>query len=109
MRVAVTGARGFIGRHVVGELARRDVEVIATERPDIVRERPAAANVRWVALDMARLPDDPFAALANPDVLLHLAWNGLPNYRSLHHFESELPRQYAFLSGVIRRGLPALV
>jgi nucleoside-diphosphate-sugar epimerase len=109
MRVAVTGARGFIGRHVVGELARRDVEVIATERPDVVRERPAAANVRWIALDMARLPDDPFAALANPDVLLHLAWNGLPNYRSPHHFESELPRQYAFLSSVIRSGLPALV
>jgi nucleoside-diphosphate-sugar epimerase len=109
MRVAVTGARGFIGRHVVGELARRDVEVIATERPEVVRERPAAANVRWVALDMARLPDDPFVALANPDVLLHLAWQGLPNYRSLHHFESELPRQYAFLSSVIRSGLPALV
>jgi nucleoside-diphosphate-sugar epimerase len=109
MRVAVTGARGFIGRHVVCELARRDVEVIATERPGVVRERPEPADVRWVALDIARLPDDPFAALANPDVLLHLAWNGLPNYRSLHHFESELPRQYAFLRSVIRSGLPALV
>lgn len=109
MKVAVTGARGFIGRHVLGELARRDVEVIATERPGVVRERPAAGNVRWIALDMARLPENPFAALVNPDVLLHLAWNGLPNYRSLHHFESELPRQYGFLSSVIRGGLPALV
>ncbi|HEV7877813.1 NAD(P)-dependent oxidoreductase [Bradyrhizobium sp.] len=109
MKVAVTGARGFIGRHVLGELARRDVEVIATERPDVVRERPAEANVRWIALDMARPPENPFVALANPDVLLHLAWNGLPNYRSLHHFESELPRQYGFLSNVIRGGLPALV
>ena len=109
MRVAVTGARGFIGRHVLGELARRDVEVVATERPGVVGERPAAGNVRWIALDIARLPENPFVALANPDVLLHLAWNGLPNYRSLHHFESELPRQYDFLSSVIRGGLPALV
>jgi nucleoside-diphosphate-sugar epimerase len=107
--VAVTGARGFVGRHVIGELARRDVEVVATERPGAVRERPAAANVRWIALDIANPPENCFAALGRPDVLLHLAWGGLPNYHSLHHFESELSRQYAFLGNVIRNGLPALV
>ena len=109
MKVAVTGARGFVGRHVIGELARRNVEVIATERPGALRDRPAAANVRWVALDIANPPENCFTALERPDVLLHLAWDGLPNYRSLHHFESELPRQYAFLGNVIRNGLPALV
>ena len=109
MKVAVTGARGFVGRHVLGELARREVEVVATERPGIMRDRPAVANVRWIALDIASPPDDPFATLGKPDVLLHLAWDGLPNYRSLHHFEQELPRQYAFLSKTVRSGLPALV
>ncbi len=109
MKVAVTGARGFIGRHVLGELAQRGVEVIATERPGVARDRPATANVRWIALDIARPPEDAFAALGEPDVVLHLAWDGLPNYRSLHHFETELPRQYNFLSNVIRSGLPALV
>lgn len=109
MKVAVTGARGFVGRHVIAELARRDVEVIATERPGVARERPAAANVRWVALDIAHPPADPFAALGNPNVLMHLAWDGLPNYRSLHHFEQELPRQYAFLGRTVRGGLQALV
>jgi nucleoside-diphosphate-sugar epimerase len=109
MKIAVTGALGFIGRHVLGELARRDVEVIATERPGVVREKPPAANVRWVALELPRLPENSFAVLGNPDVLLHLAWGGLPNYRSPHHVESELPRQVDFLSSVIRDGLPALV
>src|SRR4051794_11331268 len=109
MRVAVTGARGFIGRHVIGELARHDVEVIATERPGAARDRPAAANVRWIGLDIANPPENCFAALERPDVLLHLAWDGLPNYHSLHHFECELARQYAFLGNVIRTGLRALV
>ena len=109
MKIAVTGARGFVGRHVIAELARSDHEVVATERPGVARSRPAAANVRWVALDIANPPADCFAALDRPDVLLHLAWDGLPNYRSLHHFETELPRQYNFLSNVICSGLPALV
>jgi nucleoside-diphosphate-sugar epimerase len=109
MKVAVTGARGFIGRHVLGELARRGAEVIATERPGVVRDRPALANIRWIALDIARPPPDPYAVLGNPDVLLHLAWDGLPNYRSAHHVESELPRQFDFLGKLIRGGLQALV
>lgn len=109
MKVAVTGARGFIGRHVIAELARGNVEVIATERPGVVRDRPAAANARWVSLDIANPPENSFTALGRPDVLLHLAWDGLPNYRSSHHFETELPRQYAFLSNLVRNGLPALV
>jgi nucleoside-diphosphate-sugar epimerase len=108
MKVAITGARGFIGRHVLGELVQRGVEVIATERPGVVRDRPPLANVRWVALDIANPPENCFATLQRPDVLVHLAWDGLPNYRSLHHFETELPRQYHFLSNVIRNGLPAL-
>jgi dTDP-6-deoxy-L-talose 4-dehydrogenase (NAD+) len=109
MKVAVTGARGFIGRHVLRELEQRGVEVIATERPGVARDRPVTANVRWVALDIATPPEDSFAVLQRPDVLLHLAWDGLPNYRSLAHLQNELPRQYSFLSNVISHGLPALV
>jgi dTDP-6-deoxy-L-talose 4-dehydrogenase (NAD+) len=41
--------------------------------------------------------------------VVHLAWNGLPNYRSLHHFETELPAQYRFLRGLIDDGLSRLV
>lgn len=106
MRIAVTGATGFVGRHVVAELARREVDIVASAR------RPGqavAANVQWVALDLANPPDDCFAALLRPDVLLHLAWGGLPNYRASRHVEIELPLQYAFLENAIRHGLPALV
>ena len=45
----------------------------------------------------------------HPDILIHLAWDGLPNYKSLHHFETELPRQYHFLKSMIDAGLPSLL
>lgn len=109
MKVAVTGSTGFIGCHVARALADRvDTDVVATARGD---ERPAGLPERaqYVKLDVAApLPDD-YDRLGRPDVLVHLAWSGLPNYRSLHHFESELPRQYGFLRSLIEAGLPSLL
>ncbi len=109
MKVAITGARGFVGLHVLAELAKREVEVVATVRPGNETKCPAVANTRWVALDIGRPPEHCYSALGKPDVLLHLAWGGLPHYRSLHHFETELPLQYRFLSGLVREGLSSLI
>ena len=109
MKVAVTGARGFIGRYVLAELAQRNVEIVATQRRAVTKAQPEAASVHWVTLDIENPPENVFAVLGKPDVLMHLAWGGLPNYRSLHHFETELPAQYSFLADLIRGGLPSLV
>lgn len=48
-----------------------------------------------VVMDMAKPNENAFAQLGYPDVLIHLAWDGLPNYKSLHHFETELPKHYS--------------
>ena len=47
--------------------------------------------------------------MGRPDVLIHLAWGGLPNYKSLHHFEEELPAQYRFLKALLESGLKNLL
>jgi nucleoside-diphosphate-sugar epimerase len=109
VKVAVTGGRGFVGRHVLAELATRPVDVVSTRTPGGPQDDPASSPIRWVTLDIGYPPEKCFAALGEPDVLIHLAWSGLPNYRSLHHFESELPAQYRFLAGLIRDGLPSLL
>lgn len=107
MKVAVTGATGFIGRHVLAQLVERDVEVIAVVRP--MSSRAASLKARVVELDLHDAAPDVFDRMGGPDVLIHLAWAGLPNYRSLHHFESELPAQYRFLKGLIAGGLSKLL
>lgn len=108
MRIAVTGANGFIGRHVVVELGRHDVEIVAVVRPEAPMPTQLAAH-RIVACDLARAPNDIFDLLGKPDVLINLAWGGLPNYKSLHHFESELPAQYRFVNALVRAGLKSVV
>jgi dTDP-6-deoxy-L-talose 4-dehydrogenase (NAD+) len=108
MKVAVTGASGFIGRHVLAELVRHPVEVIAATR-DTTKLADVASKVHVVELDLANPQPDDYQRLHKPDVLIHLAWAGLPNYKSLHHFETELPLQYTFLRGLVEAGLPALL
>lgn len=107
-RVAVTGATGFVGRHVLCELARHSVDVVAVVR-DTGNANSDDLGVEVFQLDLATPPDQAFELLGRPDVLIHLSWGGLPNYRSLHHIDHELPIQYHFLSDLIRAGLSSLV
>lgn len=108
MKVAVTGATGFIGRHILAELAKHPVDVVA-----LVRRLPVdRANIphgKVVLLDIKDVSPDTFNLLGNPDLLIHLAWGGLPHYKSLHHFEQELPMQYRFLRTLIQSGLGSIV
>lgn len=108
MKVAVTGASGFIGRHVLTALIQRQTEVVAVTR-DTTRLANFSEAVRVVEMDIAYPTPDCFEQIGSPDCLIHLAWEGLPNYKSLHHFETELPKQYHFLKTVIEAGLPSLL
>jgi len=107
MKVAITGASGFIGRYVVDELNARHVKVIAITR-DLDKPLPELANGQWIEMDISSPPSNVFEVLGSPDILIHLAWDGLPNYKSLHHYERELSAQYVFLSALINQGLQSL-
>lgn len=111
-RVLVTGAGGFVGRHVMAALAGHGARVMAATRDPAVfaASHPGVcAGGDVVRLDLAEpLPESPralFASLGSPDLLVHLAWGGLPDYRNPVHYEVEAPRHYAFLKAMVRGGL----
>lgn len=108
MKVAVTGASGFVGRYVLSGLLGHGVEIVAVSR-DATRLAGLSEAVRIVEMDIASPSADCFEQIGRPDILIHLAWDGLPNYKSLHHFETELPNQFRFLKLLIESGLPALL
>ena len=104
MKIAVTGASGFIGRHVLTELLQHEAEIVAVTR-DATRLAGLSEAVRIMEMDIACPATDCFEQMGCPDILIHLAWDGLPNYKSRHHFETELPGQYHFLKTMIEAGL----
>ena len=108
MKVAVSGATGFVGRHVVAALARAGVETTCWVRPGAAVP-DAWRRHRVAAIDVHAPPADAFERLGAPGALIHLAWGGLPNYASLHHVERELPAHYALLKGLVAQGLGAIV
>lgn len=108
MKIAVTGATGFIGRHVVAETEQHSISPILMCQPAAEIPLPLSKHVA-VLIDMKYPPANAFDLLGRPDTLIHLAWAGLPNYKSLHHFEEELPTQYRFIKGLVASGLKNLV
>lgn len=107
MKVAVTGASGFIGRHVLNVLLAKKLEVYAITR-DANKLVNLDKSINVIELDIGDCNANVFENLGSPEILIHLAWNGLPNYKSLHHFETELPKQYMFLKHLIDGGLGSL-
>lgn len=91
-RVLVTGASGFIGRHVLTPLAERGYDVHAVSRSGAV---PAAGNVHCHRADL--LDPKQIGTLlkqVRPTHLLHFAWYAVPGNTG---------RRRRILSGWVRR------
>lgn len=106
MKVLVTGATGFVGRHLVAALLARGNAVRAVARNvETAQGMPWINDVEFVAADIHAAELDVAALTEGIDVLAHLAWPGLPNYRALFHFEHNLMADYRFIKGAVEAGV----
>lgn len=110
MKVLVTGATGFIGRYVVNELLRYEHHVIATSRNlDKAHTYDWFSQVQYIPCDLNVVQENFFQFFQQPELLIHLAWEGLPNYKDLFHLEENLFSNYRFLKNMLEHGLKHLV
>lgn len=104
MKILVTGANGYIGRHVVKSLLRRNVEVIACD----LHTNDVDECAKKIDFNLFDLPEgNVFEALGSPDVCLHMAWrNGFVHNSPTQM--GDLSSHYKFLTAMIDGGLKQL-
>lgn len=106
-KILVTGASGFIGNYVVRQLLSSNFAVIATSSDaGKAKQRPWYNEVRYIPFNLQEFAptEDYYSFFERPDHVIHLAWEGLPNYKSLFHIEENLPRHFSFIKNLVVHG-----
>ena len=104
MKFLVTGANGYVGRHVVDALVALGHDVTAATRG----EPGTQAGARPLRLDVLDAPDDVYELTGRPDVCIHLAWENGFAHNSPSHIQNA-DRHIRFMRNMLSGGLKHLV
>lgn len=107
-KILVTGASGFIGNYVINELLKQNYIVIASSLSiEKAKSLPWFKMVKYISFNLKEFDNsiNYFDFFDKPDAMIHLAWEGLPNYKSAFHTQENLPRHYSFLKNCVEHGM----
>ncbi|SCH26267.1 Putative NADH-flavin reductase [uncultured Dorea sp.] len=100
-KIVVTGANGYIGRHVITELLKKKKQVIAVD----IDNNNIPNGVKFIKKSILDADEHIYEELGCPDVCIHLAWRDGFKHNSDTHM-LDLPKHYQFIKNMYAGGLP---
>jgi nucleoside-diphosphate-sugar epimerase len=101
--VIVTGAAGYIGKHVVRELLDMGARVVAIDRNGVALDERASV----VQADLDEVDGKTLEQLGLPDACLHLAWTNGFDHNARSHLQN-LSSHFRFLTRMADAGVKQL-
>ena len=88
MRILVTGGSGFIGRHLLYQLKKKKNEICLLLRSNHSSSEDLYEDIHIIKGDLADLQSREEITKFNPELVYHLAWNGIPDYSLANSIEN---------------------
>jgi len=107
MKILVTGATGFVGNNVIEEILKyKEHKIIASSKnQDKAKGFRWFEDIKYIGCDLNKSKENFFSFFEEPDLLIHLSWEGLPNFKELYHFEKNVFTNYNFIKNMVENGL----
>lgn len=102
MKIAITGANGYLGSHVTTYLYERGYDVTAVD----FRHGNLPTGVKKISIDILN-EENIYKRIGAPDVLIHLAWRDGFVHSSQSHMK-DLSKHFAFIMDALEGGVKYL-
>lgn len=107
MKIFVTGATGFVGKALIKKLKSKNWKILCMARN--IKNMKSNKNIKYISLDIYSRKINLFRKYGVPDILIHLAWSGLPNYQEEFHIKKNLPNEKRFLFNAVDSGVKQII
>ena len=104
LHAVVTGATGFVGRHVVSNLIANGYQVLLLARNvEKAKGIPGFNGSSISYFDISK--NGPLPALPPNGVLVHCSWDNVRDTQSIKHIEEHLLRNFFFVKKAVEQGI----
>lgn len=96
MKLLITGASGFIGSNLIDILSKQNYEIsVITRQQSKIKKFDWFSKIKIYEKNLLHLSKKDYEEFASHDVVIHLAWDGLPNYNDdIHYYNYKLSREF---------------